>query len=137
MESTNLFQQKLYIFLREYHPYLFINDEVKDIIINRAKRAENKYIDEIKKGKNDIEAMEAATYELYQDLEFSPISYLENLYEELTGEILDKTKAIDLYMQTKEIFAEYGKDVEGSENEAEFKKELTYYINELKRKTNS
>lgn len=132
LELGNCFQKKIYEYLKEYHPYLFLPPEdAVSIIIDRAKKAEHIYSSEIKKGKNHIDAMEEANLALHQDLGFSPTAYLQALYEEHTGKTLDENKTIKIYLQTKQIFDKYGKDIEGSDKEPKLINELIHYFNEF------
>ena len=72
-----------------------------------------------------IEAMEYANKILHADLEFSPISYLQKVYENKTGKILSDEQAVSIYKNTKPIFDKYGKDIEGSDEECLLIEELT------------
>ena len=132
LELGNCFQKEIYEYLKEYHPYLFLNiEEAEKIIIDRATKAEHIYSNEIKEGKNHIDAMNDANLVLHEDLEFSPTTYLQSLYEEHTGKILDENKTIKIYIQTKHIFDKYGKDIEGNDKEPVLINELIQHFNEF------
>lgn len=128
LNAADNFQREIYAYIKDCHPHLLEDEETSQLIIDKANQAQETYSNAIAAGKPHHMAMEDANIVLYADLEFSPISYLQELYEGNKGEVLDNERAIDIYRQTKPIFDKYGKDIEGSENEFMLINELTPFL---------
>lgn len=122
----DIFRGRIYQYLKDYFPHLFENlQDVEDMVSSRTLKAQTAYSKCINQGENHIEAMEYANKILHADLEFSPISYLQKVYENKTGKILSDEQAVSIYKNTKPIFDKYGKDIEGSDEECLLIEELT------------
>ncbi|MDR1368818.1 MAG: DUF1896 domain-containing protein [Dysgonamonadaceae bacterium] len=129
--TLNVLQQQLFHYIKDYHPYLLENrDEAEEIIVTRAEMAQDAFSDAIMAGRNGLEASEIANEVLHAGLEFSPISYLQELYETRTGKYLHDEPACAVYRKTKEIFDRYGGDVEGSDKEDDLINELVPFLPE-------
>jgi hypothetical protein len=129
LNPLNVSQQQIFKYLKDYHPNLFEDrEEVNEIIISQANAAQQAFKDAIMQGKNGYEASEAANYALHNGYEFSPISYLQELYESKTGQYLEDDKACEILKHTREIFMRYGSDVEGSDEEANLIQELVPFF---------
>ena len=130
LNSADIFQNRIFRYLKDYFPHLFENEEeVKQMIIDRAENAKQAYSKAIRNGQNHIEAMEEANEILHADLEFSPIEYIQELFEEKKNKFLSIEQVIPIYQKTKPIFDKYGKDIEGTEGEENLIEELMPYIN--------
>jgi hypothetical protein len=129
LNPLSYYQARIYNYIKDYHPYLLDNrKEAEEIIITRARDASEAFQKAVMEGKNGSEAAEIANEVLHADLEFSPISYLQELYEEKIGQPLDDRKACEIYRETKEIFDRYGRDIEGSDEENDMISELVPFL---------
>ena len=129
LDMANIYQHQIFRYLKDYFPHLFDNrEEVTEMIIDRADKANEAYLQASREGKNHIEASEIANQVLHADLEFSPISYLRELWEEKKGDELSNEQAIAIYRKTKPVFEKYGRDIEGAEDEWLLVDELIPYL---------
>ena len=85
LTSYNVYQQRLFRFLQDYHQYKFEDDEQEtiDFIVSRSDSAKEAYKKASDAGKVALECEDAALETLYADLHFSPITYLIEAYVDL------------------------------------------------------
>ncbi|MBW8323701.1 MAG: DUF1896 domain-containing protein [Prolixibacteraceae bacterium] len=131
LNTADVFQNRIFKYILDYHPYLLEDREVaKEIIITRANLARESYKKASLDGKPHYMAMEEANTILHAGLEFSPISFLQEIYKSAThGEDLDDKKAVEIYKKTKDIFEKFGNDVEGTDQEDLLVNELIPFLN--------
>jgi hypothetical protein len=136
LETTNGFQQNIFTYLMNYHPYVFENrEEAEEMIIRRANNAHAAYIQADKDGEAPYECEQAALQALYAGLEFSPVTYLIEVGIEATGYEMNDKEACNIYRlpEVKEIFERYGTEIEGDPREYALKAELTPYFEKYKK----
>ena len=132
LSTYNVYQQRLFRFLQDYHLYKFEDDEQEtiDFIVSRSDLAKEAYKIASYAGKAALECEDAALETLYADLHFSPITYLIEAYIDLYGIELDKAEACQIYKNptVRKIFAKYGSDIEGDPKEELLIDELTPFM---------
>ena len=125
LNSLNSFQRQIFNYIKDYHPHLMVDEkELENLVVIKAKHAQETYSNSIREGNPHYIAMEEANEALHAGLEFSPISYLKDYCEEATDIIINDTEAVKMYKKTTHIFNEYGNDIEGSDKEDELREEL-------------
>ena len=125
LNILNSFQRQIFNYIKDYHPYILEDRKIAvEMIIKRADKAQEAYSNSIKEGRLHYWAMKEANEALHAGLEFSPISYLKEFYEEATDITINDKEAIEMYKKTTHIFNEYGNDIEGSDKEEELREEL-------------
>lgn len=108
LKATDYWQQKMFHIIEISHPYLFRDKEMlKEIIIERANLAYEKYLSLLKEGKEVIFAREEAKEELLDGYQWSPTDFLRSLYSSEFNKNLKEEECIDKYFELKEIFDEY------------------------------
>jgi len=142
LETLNGFQQKIYIYIRDYHPYMLDDEEeAKAVIVMRAQNAEKAYQDADIRGESPFECEAAAWQALYAGLEFSPVTYLIETCLDLTGYEMNNDEACEIYRNqaVKDIFLRYGTEIEGDAREEFLIQELKPFLqkHESKQKVKS
>lgn len=106
------FQRNLFSYLNNYQPQMLKDDEVREFIVQRANSAHSAYLQRSLRGEPHYLAMEEANTVLHEGLEFSPVSFIQESYEEKKKEALDVEKALDIYYKAKGLFAQCCGDFE-------------------------
>ena len=134
--SYNVYQQRLFRFLQDYHQYKFEDDEQEtiDFIVSRSDSTKEAYKKASDEGKAALECEDAALETLYADLHFSPITYLIEAFADLFGLELDKSEACQIYKNptVREIFDKYGQGIEGDSKEELLIYELTPFMKQFR-----
>jgi len=132
LTSCNVYQQRLFRFLQDYHSYKFEDDEkdTTDFIVLRSDSAKEAYRKASYAGKAALECEDAAFETLYAGLHFSPITYLIEAYDDLFRIELEKPEACQIYKNStvRDIFDKYGQDIEGDPKEELLVEELTPFM---------
>lgn len=123
------YQKQIYDYIRDYHPQLFLDeDEMVQIVIDRANSAQEAFTKETLRGGNYLEAKYEANQALHAGLVFSPCSYIKEFYEELHNDIIENEQAVEIWLETKDIFPKYGEDFEGTDAEDNLREELEPFM---------
>jgi hypothetical protein len=122
ISQTDGYQLRLHGFLKQYHPYLFTEEQKQstiDFIVLRASEAAKAYKSAWNKGGTPIECDWEANETLHAGFEFSPITYLTEICQNATGYEMTAAEACEIYgnPQIKEILDRYGTDIEGDDRE--------------------
>ena len=132
LSTYNVYQQRLFRFLQDYHQYKFEDNEQEtiDFIVSRSDSAKEAYKKASDAGKAALECEDAALETLYADLHFSPITYLIEAYIDLFGIELEKSEVCQIYKNptVRDIFDKYGQDIEGDPKEELLVEELTPFM---------
>jgi hypothetical protein len=129
ISPTDGYQLRLHGYLKQYHPYMFTDEQKQstiDFIVLRAQEAAKAYKSAWDNGSNPLECDWAANEALHAGFEFSPISYLTEICRNATGYEMTADEACEIYAnpQIKEILDRYGTDIEGDEQESLCVREL-------------
>ncbi|MDR2126824.1 MAG: DUF1896 domain-containing protein [Prevotellaceae bacterium] len=127
LDSLDCYQQSVFRYLKDYHPYVFDDkEEADEIIVMRANNAVNAYKTAACDGESPYECERIAMQTLYAGLEFSPITYLIEACQNATGYEMSSDEACEIYRDpsVKEIFSRYGTEIEGDPREYRLVAEL-------------
>ncbi|MDH6357587.1 DUF1896 family protein [Parabacteroides sp. PF5-9] len=122
------FQRNLFSYLNNYQPQMLKDDDVEEFIVQRANSAHSAYLQSSLRGEPHYLAMEEANTVLHGGLEFSPVSFIQETYEEKKKEVLDVDKALDIYDKAKGIFSQCSGDFEDIEEEIKLKERLVSFF---------
>ncbi|MDR0699074.1 MAG: DUF1896 domain-containing protein [Tannerella sp.] len=139
LDNLDCYQQSIFRYLKDYHPYVFEDEEeANEIIVMRANNATNAYITAAYDGESPYECERVAMQTLYAGLEFSPITYLIEACQNATGYEMDNDEACEIYRDptVKEIFSRYGTEIEGDPREDQLVAELAPYFHKYKDRNN-
>jgi hypothetical protein len=122
ISPTDGYQLRLHGFLKQYHPYLFTDEQTQstiDFIVLRADEAAKAYKNAWNNGRNPSECDWEANEALHAGFEFSPITYLTEICRNATGYEMTTDEACEIYgnPQVKEILERNGTDIEGDDQE--------------------
>lgn len=129
LSVLNIFQRELFSYLNDFQPQMLEDEEeLKKIILARSEMANDAYLVSIKNNIPYIEAMGEARAVLMDGLEFSPVSFIKEVYEETKGEILDNASALAIYHKSKQLFDECSGEFEDANEELDLKAKLAIYF---------
>jgi hypothetical protein len=131
LDRLNGFQTTIYEYIHAYHPYMLEDEEeLKEVIIIRAENAKKAYLDAEERGESPLECEHTASQALHAGLEFSPVTYLNELCYNVYGYDLSNDEACAIYLnrEVKDIFSKYGTEIEGDPREMELIEELKPFI---------
>jgi|GEM_PF-5365544 len=137
LTPSNAFEQLLFRYIRDYHPYMEDNQqEMIDFIVMRAEAAEKAHNEAFMNGESGYQSEVTANGVLYAGLHFSPITYLIEIGEDLHGYEMTKPEACEVYRipEVKALFEKYGQEIEGDPREPYLIEELKPFLNKLKGK---
>jgi len=137
ISPTDGYQLRLHGFLKQYHSYMFTEEQKQstiDFIVLRAAEAAKAYKNAWDNGGTPIECDWAANESLHAGFEFSPITYLTEICRNVTGYEMTTDEACEIYgnLQVKEILDRYGTDIEGNDQEYHCVKELAPFFKKYK-----
>ncbi|MDH6343752.1 hypothetical protein M2480_002917 [Parabacteroides sp. PFB2-12] len=128
LNLLDFFQKRLFSYLNDYQPQMLKDDDVREFIVKRANLAHSAYLQSSSRGEPHYLAMEEANVVLYEGLEFSPVSFIQETYEEEKRGILDTDKALDIYYKAKGLFAQCSGNFEEVEDEVKLKERLVCFF---------
>lgn len=133
ISPTDGYQLRLHGFLKQYHPYMFTEEQKQstiDFIVLRATEAAKAYKSAWDNGIDPVECEWEANEALHVGFEFSPITYLTEICRNVTGYEMTVDEACGIYdnPQVKEIISRYGTDIEGDDQEYLCVEELTPFF---------
>jgi hypothetical protein len=131
LSKSNGYHQRLLQYIVDYHPYMQDDkQEMIAFIIQRSELANAAYIQESNEGRNVFECEDTAYEILFAGLEFSPVTYLIEVYTDMFGIEISKEDACKIYKneEVKKLFEKYGTGIEGDDNEYLFMEELKPYF---------
>jgi len=135
----NAIQQVLLQYILDYHPYMKENEQdMIDFIVMRAENAYQSFLKASSEGKNGYECQQESDNTLFAGLHFSPITYLIEVGMDNFNYEMEKEEAVGVYKNPKvrEIFGNYGEEIEGDPKEHLLIQELLPYLKHLKGKVN-
>jgi PAS domain-containing protein len=139
LDPLNGYQQQIYRYIKNYHPYILENrEDAEDVIVMRAENASKAYKDASDSGASPYDCEQAAMQALHAGLEFSPITYLIEACMNSTGFEIGNDEACYIYRNPAvlEIFERYGTEIEGDPREEWLIAELEPYFAGYKGKGN-
>ena len=128
INPLDFFQQRLYAYLKDYQPQKLKDEDVKEFIILRAEAAQDAYSESTLRGAPHYGAMAEANAVLMEGLEFSPVSFIQEVYEEVKRDILDDDKALDIYYKAKDLFENCNGEFEEVEEEVRLKEQIACFL---------
>jgi hypothetical protein len=135
----NAIQQALLHYILQYHPYMEEDkQDMIDFIVMRSENAYQAFLKASGEGKNAYECQQESDEVLFAGLHFSPITYLIEVGMDNFDFEMEKEEAVEVYRNPKvrEIFRNYGEDIEGDDKEHLLIQELLPYLKHLKGKVN-
>lgn len=128
LNLLDFFQKRLFSYLNDYQPQMLKDDDIKEFVVKRTNSAHSAYLQSSSRGEPHCLAMEDANEVLYEGLEFSPVSFIQETYEEKKKEILSADKALDIYYKAKSLFAQCSGGFEYVEDEVKLKERLVGFF---------